>query len=464
MTRATYALLVLFAINLTNFFDRQILGGVGEGIRREWGLSDTALGLLGTAFTLLYAVFGLPLGRLADRKDRRLILAAGVFVWSALTAVSGMARSFPQLIMARLCVGVGEATCAPASTSLIGDFFPTRRRARAVAIWMLGLPLGLGLANVAGGWILQNWGWRKAFYVAAVPGLLCAVAALAIREPPRGTVEEHAVGERRRDGNPYLLVLSIPTMLWLIASGALHNFNMYALGAFVSPFLVRFHRMSFLDAGWVAAAVYGFSGVVGLAGGGVLADRLYRRRVDGRLIVATGAIVICAAFMFLGLGRPRGDVWSFAALMGTGCGVMYAYYATVYSTIHDVVEPSLRGTAMALYFCAMYLLGASLGPVGTGLASDYFTFQAASAAGAVPPLPFGALMLAEFRSLVGGSKGFDLRALEPFRAEGLHTAMYVVPTLATLLAVVLFAASRTVRKDVEKLQSWMRGAGAAAGR
>ena len=111
--------------------------------------------------------------------------------------------------------------------------------------------------------------------------------------------------------------------------------------------------------------------------------------------------------------------------------------------------------AMAVYFCAMYLLGASLGPVGTGLASDYFTFQAASAAGAVQPLPFGALMMAEFRSLAGESKGFDLRALEPFRADGLHTAMYIVPILAALLAIVLFAASRTVRADVLKLQNWM---------
>ena len=193
-----------------------------------------------------------------------------------------------------------------------------------------------------------------------------------------------------------------------------------------------------------------------MAGGGALADRLYRRRVDGRLIVATAAIGICATFMFLSLGRPRGDVWAFALLMGTGCGVMYAYYATVYATIHDVVEPSLRGPAMALYFCAMYLLGASLGPVGTGLASDYFTFQAASAAGAVAPLPFGALMLAELRSLVGEAKGFDLRALEPFRAEGLHKALYVVPTLATFLAFVLAAASRTVKSDVDRLQSWMK--------
>ena len=153
---AVYALVVLFAINLMNFFDRQIIGGVGEGIRREWGLSDTALGLLGTVFTLLYAVVGLPLGRLSDKKERRKILAGGVFLWSLLTAVSGVARSFAQLIVARLGVGVGEATCSPASTSLIGDYFPTTQRARAIAIWMLGLPLGLGLANGAGGWILSD--------------------------------------------------------------------------------------------------------------------------------------------------------------------------------------------------------------------------------------------------------------------------------------------------------------------
>jgi predicted MFS family arabinose efflux permease len=452
---AIYALIVLFAINLMNFFDRQIIGGVGEGIRREWGLSDTALGLLGTVFTLLYAVFGLPLGRWSDKAQRRYILAGGVFFWSLLTAVSGAARNFSQLVVARLGVGVGEATCSPASTSLIGDLFPTSLRSRAVAIWMLGLPIGLGLANGTGGWILQNWGWRNAFFVAAVPGILCAVAALFMREPQRGMVEAHAVGDRRRPGSPYRLVLSIPTIWWVIVSGALHNFNMYALGAFIAPFLVRFHRMSFLDAGWVTAVIYGFSGIVGLVGGGALADHLYRRRVDGRLIVGTLSIVLCAPLMFLALMRPSGDIWAFALLMGTGCGVMYAYYATVYSTIHDVVEPSLRGTAMALYFCAMYVLGASLGPVGTGLVSDYFTFQAATAAGVVQPLPFGELMLAELRSLVGESKGFDVRALEPFRAQGLHTAMYLVPLLATILALVLFAASRTVRTDVDKLQAWM---------
>jgi MFS family permease len=221
----------------------------------------------------------------------------------------------------------------------------------------------------------------------------------------------------------------------LIASGALHNFNMYAIAQFLSPFLIRFHHVSIRQAGLLATAIYGLSGIGGLLLGGLAADAAYRRRVDGRLLVGGTAIAIAAPLMFLALGRGGGDVLGFSALMGAGCGVMYAYYSCVYSTIQDIIEPSLRGTAMALYFCAMYVLGASFGPLATGLASDYFTTQAAAAAGVFAHTP---------------------KALEPFRAAGLHAAMYLIPTLFALLAGVLFAASRTVKRDVETLQAWMR--------
>jgi MFS family permease len=140
-------------------------------------------------------------------------------------------------------------------------------------------------------------------------------------------------------------------------------------------------------------------------------------------------------FVFLALGRTGGDILGFVILMGVGCALMYPYYSTVYSTIQDVIEPSLRGTAMALYFFAMYVLGASLGPYGTGLASDFFTARAASSAGVT---------------------SLTQSALEPFRAEGLHSAMYIIPGLGVLLALVLFAASGTVTKDMEKLKDWMR--------
>jgi MFS family permease len=439
--RAFYALAVLFAINMMNFFDRTIFGAIGEAVRREWGLNDTAIGALGTAFTLLYAVVGVPFGRLSDTFRRTRILACGLFVWSFLTAASGLARSYWQLFTVRLGVGIGEATCAPAANSLIGDLFPNAQRAWALSIFMLGLPIGNALSYAIGGPVTQAYGWRTAFFVAGLPGLLCVLAVLGLREPPRGMFEDHAVGDRRRPGSPYAIVLSIPTMWWLIASGALHNFNMYAIAQFLSPFLIRFHGTNIRQAGLLSTAIYGLSGVLGLLAGGTLADAAYRRRKDGRLLVGAVAIAICAPLIFLGLIRPPGDVLGFALLAGTGVGLMFAYYSTVYSTIHDVVEPSLRGTAMALYFFAMYVLGASLGPVGTGLASDHFTRKAAIAAGVF-----------EHTS----------RTLEPFRAAGLHSAMYAIPAIFGMLAVVLFVASRTVTNDVEKLRAWMRGPGAAS--
>jgi MFS family permease len=224
-------------------------------------------------------------------------------------------------------------------------------------------------------------------------------------------------------------------MWWLILSGALHNFNMYAIGSFLSPFLQRYHGMDIREAGFVNMAVYGLSGVPGLILGGIAGDAVMRRKPNGRLLVGALAILISVPFIFFALGAQKGQMVTFITLMGIGVGVMYAYYSTVYSTIQDVIEPSLRGTAMALYFFAMYVLGASLGPVGTGFASDYFTAQAATAAGVTE---------------------LTREALEPFRATGLHSAMYIIPALGALLTLVLFAGSRTVTKDMEKLQIWMR--------
>ena len=192
-----YAIAVLFAINTLNFFDRQILGAVGEPIRKEFGLSDAALGLLGTSFTLLYAFVGLPLGMLADKVSRKGILSVGVFVWSLLTAASGMAQSFWQIFALRLGVGVGEASCAPAATSLIGDLFPANWRSKAMSIFMLGLPVGVALSFAVSGTVAKQYGWRAAFLIAGIPGIICAVAVLFVREPKRGAAESYDIGSQR---------------------------------------------------------------------------------------------------------------------------------------------------------------------------------------------------------------------------------------------------------------------------
>ncbi|HXG93019.1 MAG TPA: MFS transporter [Blastocatellia bacterium] len=433
--KAWFALAVLFAINTMNFFDRQILGAVGETIRDEWKLSDTALGSLGTAFTLLYAAVGVPLGRLTDKFTRKWLLALGVTVWSAFTWFSGIARNFSQLFYARLGVGVGEAVCAPASTSLIGDLFPASKRGRALSIFMFGLPLGIALSYFVSSWVEQKYNWRAAFYIATIPGLVCALFAMMMREPKRGASEVHNISNLKREGSPYLLVLSIPTMWWIIASGALHNFNMYAIGAFLAPFLRRVHHLDKLDAGLVSMVAYGLSGIPGLFLGGIIGDAIMRRKANGRLLVGSVAVLISVPLVYLALGRPVGDTVGFTTLMTLGLATMYVYYSTVYSTIQDVIEPSLRGTAMAIYFFAMYVLGASLGPVGMGALSNYFTERAAIANGVT-------------------DMSFD--ALKPYAPQGLHSALYIIPVLSILLALVLFAGSRTVIKDMDKLQHWMR--------
>ncbi|HEY8711922.1 MAG TPA: MFS transporter [Thermoanaerobaculia bacterium] len=426
-SRARYALAVLFAINAMNFFDRQIAGALAEPIRKQWNLSDGALGALGTAFTLLYAFVGIPLGRLSDRTSRKRILSVAVLAWSALTSLSSVTRSYWQMFAARLGVGVGEAACAPAATSMIGDLYPPARRARALSIFMLGLPIGIALSYLVSSFVAHTYGWRAAFFVAGIPGVICAIAAMFIHEPARGMAET-------RPGVPpptsaasgatptWRIVLTIPTMWWLILSGALHNFNMYALGSFLSAFLMRYHAVNLRQAGLIAMSVYGLSGVPGLLIGGALADSMMKRRKDGRLLVGMVAILISIPMLLLALRRPAHDVVGFALLASVGCMAMYVYYSSVYATIHDVIAPSLRGTAMALYFFAMYVLGASLGPLVTGMLSDHFTRQAA-----------------------GGAK-----SLEPFRGQGLHSAMYLIPVLSVLLAAVLFFASRTVAADMEK--------------
>jgi MFS family permease len=438
-----FTFFVLVGINTVNFYDRQVLGAVQEKIRKEWTLSDSQLGWLGTAFILLYAVVGLPLGRLADRARRKWLLAAGVGLWSVLTFASGFAWNFWSLFALRLGVGVGEATCAPVASSLIGDLVPAGRRARAMSVFMLGLPMGLALSFFVSGAVADYYGWPAAFFVAGVPGLLLAAAAMFLPDPARGGAESGGKVVRSLGGSgqqPNHLttqppnhptfaavarrVLALPTMWWIIVSGALHNFNMYALGAFISSFLVRYHGLTVRQAGHVSAVVYG-CGALGIFAAGWLGDLAFRRRVSGRLEVAWVALAAAIPCLLLGLDAPSGDVWLCVAGLLPGCLLLYSYYGTVYATIQDVVEPSMRGTAMAIYFCAMYCLGAVLGPVGTGWVSDFLARRAAAADGATV-------------------------VSEVHKAVGLHDAMYLIPTLNAALVVVLFAASLTVTRDIRK--------------
>lgn len=427
---AIFALAVLFGINTINFFDRQILAAVNEPIRQQWNLGDGAMGLIATAFTLIYAAVGVPLGRWADRGSRTRILGLGVAFWSLFTAASGMAWSYASLFVARIGVGVGEASCSPAANSLIGDLFPPSQRARAISIFMLGLPVGIFLCFWLSGMIVEvavpyvgrENAWKMPFFVATVPGLLLAGLAWRIREPARGATEVLA-GRHPTGPSPWRRLLSIPTLWWIILSGALHNFNGYAVNAFLPAYLGRYHGVGLRQANTITAIVLGAVGVIGLLGGGVLADWARRRSPRGRMLVGSLSLVVLTPCLYLALRLPAGSITPFMLLMGIGWTFFFVYYVTVYPTVQDVVEPELRGTAMAIYFFAMYVLGGAFGTSALGFLSDHFARRAMVEAGA--------------QSLS-----------ELHRAVGLHDALLVVPVISLLLALILFAGSRTVARDM----------------
>ncbi|MGH9939945.1 MAG: MFS transporter, partial [Blastocatellia bacterium] len=304
-----------------------------------------------------------------------------------------------------------------------------------------GLPIGIFLSNLLSGIIVEQftpvvgaaWSWKIPFFAATIPGLILAVLALRIVEPARGATEEFKIADQAREGSPYWRVLRIPTMWWIILSGALHNFNAYAVNAFMPAYLERYHELGQQKANTISAITLGAVGVIGLLGGGAAADWARKKSLRGRMLLGALAILTLTPLTYMALNRPKGDMVGFVVLMGTGWMLFYVYYVTVYPTVQDVVEPSLRGTAMALYFFAMYVLGGAFGTTALGMLSDYFAKSAMTEAGATA-------------------------MTEAFRAIGLHNAFFIAPVISLTLAVVLFAGSRTVAADMEKLQKWMKEA------
>lgn len=427
--RAARSLAVLFAINVLNFYDRQTLGALAEPIRKEFHLSDTQLGLLTTFFTVLYAIVGLPFGRLADSWSRKKLLAWGMVVWSGLTGLTAFVTNYAMLVFTRLGVGVGEAVCAPTATSWIGDLYPAAQRSRPLAVFMIGVPLGSAFSYLICGPAAQAFGWRTAVVLAAAPAVALVPALILLREPRRGESENGGGspdGPGTVDRSPSSWsILRIPTLWWIIASGALVNFNLYTLGTFLSAFLTRFHGLSVGQAGFWLGIGYAGGGVLGALGAGWLGDTVIRKRRDGRMLSASMTALIAAPLAFLGILQPAGAWWPALVWISISYGLLNMYYGLVYASIQDIVPPSLRGTSMAFYFMAMYLCGASFGPVITGRLSDMMARRAANLAGS-------AILT------------------DAFKAVGLRQAMCVVPLLSVALALVLYAGSRTILADMER--------------
>jgi predicted MFS family arabinose efflux permease len=420
-----FSVVVLFAINILKFYDRHVPGALVEPMRKEFHLNDTQIGLLGSAFIWIYAIVGVPLGRIADSASRKKLLAWGVVIWTALTASAGLATTYTFLLFSRVGVGVGEAACAPTATSWLGDLFPPHKRSRVLALFMLGVPVGGALGFFFSGPIAQAYGWRAAMVFAALPALLLVPALLMLREPQRGASELHPAPLAPAS---MWNVLRIPTLWWIIASGALLNFNLYAVGTFLPAFLSRVHGLSLANSGIATGIVYLAGGVSGGAAAGYLGDSIVHRRKDGRLLCAALLALVAIPFACVGILQPAGSLYLAMAFLAVTYASLTTYYGLVYSAIQDIVAPNQRASAMAIYFMAMYMCGASFGPLFTGKLSDVLAHRAAALAGSPS-------------------------VTETFRAIGLQQAMLIIPVLCTALAFVLYMGSRTIIADIAKRES-----------
>lgn len=420
-----FAVLILFGINILNFYDRNAPGALVEPMRHEFGLSDTQIGLLGSAFIWVYAIIGVPFGRIADVWSRKRLLAFGVIFWTTLTALAAFAGSYGTLLVSRVGVGIGEAVCAPTGTSWLGDLFPAEKRARVLALFMLGVPVGGALSYFFSGPIAQAWGWRAAMAAAAAPALLLVPGLLLLHEPARGAAEAK---DAPVEATSVWAILRLPTLWWIIASGVFINFNMYAIGTFLPAFLSRVHGLSLASSGRATGIAYLVGGVSGGLLAGHLGDRIVHYRRDGRMLIASGIALLGAPLAYAGVIQTRGAIWLALGCLTLAYGALNTYYGLVYSSIQDLVAPAQRGVTMAIYFMAMYLCGASFGPLITGNLSDRMAKSAMQAAGA-------------------------LKMSEAFRATGLQQAMLIIPVLCVALAVVLFAGSRTIGGDMARRET-----------
>jgi predicted MFS family arabinose efflux permease len=373
---ARYVLGLLFVVFVFNFVDRQILAILLEPIKEDLGVSDTAMGFLtGIAFALFYTVAGIPIARYADRGTRRTVIALGLAVWSAMTALSGMVRSFAELALARVGVGIGEAACTPPAHSLLSDYFLPERRATALAIYSMGIHVGVLLGFVIGGLMSQYFGWRAAFLVVGLPGLVLAIVVrLTVREPPR----THAAAAPVPSGTAIRRLWAMPTFRHMALGAALHSFAAYGVAAWAPAFLARVHHMQPAEIGLWLGMITGVGGGIGAVSGGILADRLGARDVRWSLWLPALASLVQIPFWFLFFLWPHPVQALVAGIPGVLGGAMWL--GPVFATTQSLVRPDMRALASAVLLFVINLIGLGIGPQAVGVLNDLLTPWAGAAA------------------------------------------------------------------------------------
>ena len=366
-----YALGILVVVYTFNFIDRQILSILLEPVKSDLGLSDTAMGMLtGFAFAMFYATLGIPIARFADRTNRRNLIAGALAIWSAFTALSGLAQNFWHLLAARIGVGVGEAGCSPPAHSMIADYYPAEQRATALGIYSLGIPFGIMFGLFAGGWINEFFGWRAAFFVVGVPGLILAILVrYTLAEPPRGMAEGRVdSGEQPSIGETMAYLWQKKSFRHMSFAAALTAFVGYGFITWAPAFLIRSYGMGTGEIGTWFGLVLGIPGGIGIALGGYLADRFGAK--DPKWYLWTTAIALLVMTPFNLIVYLATD--STMSLLGMIIPVLLGnfYQATTFSQTQGISTLRMRAVAAGILLFILNFIGLGFGPQVVGIVSD----------------------------------------------------------------------------------------------
>jgi len=414
-----YVLGVLFTVTLFNVADRNIINTLLQPIKEEFGASDTQMGQLIGVFAIVHLPASLGIAWFADRGVRRTVIAAGLLVWSGLTALSGIAASFVQLIAARAGVAAAEGAGSAPAHSMLCDYFPLERRTTVLTIFGMGGIAGMALGSGVIGPIAQVWGWRNAFFVLGIPGaLLSLVVLLSVREPERGRFD----GAAAREAQPSMLevlryLLGLRSFVLILASAALHAVAAMGTGPFHVAYLMRSHGMSVGTAGVAYMLVGPLASAIGGLLFGMLVDRMLRRDVRWAMWIPALSSILALPFSTAFALWPAGG--SFEALgyaLPTALGVILpasivgaAWNGPTLSMSQSLARPRMRSLASALTTSSYNLIGLGLGPLVVGRISDHFEPSMGA-----DSLRYG-LLIVVFTHLAGSL--FNLLAARHLRAD-----------------------------------------------
>ncbi len=364
------ALILLTAISTVGFIDRIVMNVLAVPIQMEFDLSDTQVGLLtGLAFAVLNVALGIVVARYAERGRRLSLIAVGTLLWSVATAACGLVTTWGQLLLARIGVGVGEAVGLPATQSVISDYFPPERRATALGVLLLAPPIGAFLGSAGGSWIGQEYGWREAFFVFMIPGVLLSLAAWAlIAEPPRGRYDPGAGDEVPSLGAVFKRLVGLPSARQLLAGSTITSMVGFGLNSFMAFLLVRKFEFSLAEAGLFAGLLASLPGAISVVAGGRLADWLGASNPAAYARIPGYCLLVAAPIYMFAITQD--DVTLLLVLVFVAALFQYTYLGITFGVFQNLLHPRMRATGTALLNTVYGLIGQGLGPLAVGFLSD----------------------------------------------------------------------------------------------